>query len=159
MDRRNYLRTAGLLALTTLAGCVAAGAGESPSPETTESTLPVEPEYGDWFENVSNYDGTVDHRGEAEVLVHVGVKGNMGALGFGPAAVAVSPETTVVWEWTGNGGGHNVVSEDDAFDSGPLVADAGHRYTLRFDDVGTYRYVCEPHRTMGMRGAVVVVEN
>ncbi|WP_411968035.1 halocyanin domain-containing protein [Haloferax sp. YSSS75] len=159
MYRRTYLRTAGLLGLTTLAGCVAAGAGESSSVKTAEPMLPVEPDYGDWFENVSNYDGTTDRRGESEVLVHVGTKANMGSFGFGPVAAAVSPGTTVVWEWTGKGGSHNVVSEDDAFDSGPLAAAAGHRYTHRFDDVGTYRYVCEPHRAMGMRGAVVVVED
>jgi halocyanin-like protein len=147
------------LGLTALAGCVAAGAGEPSSPKPADSTLPVEPDYGDWFENVSNHGGTIDRRGEAEVVVSVGAKANMGSFGFDPAAVAVSPETTVVWEWTGEGGAHNVVSEDGSFDSGPLVDDAGHRYTHRFDEVGTSRYVCEPHRAMGMRGAIVVVED
>ena len=158
MYRRDYLYAAGLVGLggvVSLAGCSAAG---SPSPgPAAEPTLPTEPDYGDWFGGVSNFHGTVDRRGEDAVAVDVGAPANMGAFGFGPAAVAVSPGTTVVWEWTGEGGGHNVVAEDGSFSSGALVDGAGHTFTYRFDEPGVHRYVCEPHRTMGMRGAIVVL--
>lgn len=155
MYRRDYLHALGLGGLAALAGCTAAGAS---SPEhDADPTLPTEPDYGDWFTGVSNYHATVDRRFESTVVVEVGAPGNMGAFGFGPAAVAVSPVATVVWEWTGKGGGHNVVADDGLFTSGGLVDAAGHTYELRFDAPGVFRYVCEPHRTMGMRGAVVVL--
>ena len=48
-----------------------------------------------WFDDVSNVDGVVDRRGNDGVVVEVGVDANGGAFGFGPAAVRVSPGTTV----------------------------------------------------------------
>jgi hypothetical protein len=71
--------------------------------------------------------------------------------------VRISPGTTVVWEWTGAGGGHNVVAEDGTFSSGEdYVSEAGYTYEYTFESEGTYRYVCVPHETLGMKGAVVV---
>lgn len=161
MDRRDYVRAAGLLGiggLMALSGCSASGARTSGSRSgEAGAALEPEPDYGDWFEGVSNYDVTVDRRGEDSVTVRVGAPGNMGAFGFGPAAMAVSPGTTVVWEWTGRGGGHNVVADDGSFSSGALVDAASHTYVHRLDDPGVHRYVCEPHRAMGMHGAVVVL--
>ena len=157
VHRRDVLRAAALATvggLSALAGCSAAGAS---TPVGVEPTLLTEPAYGDWFDGVSNYAGTVDRRDESTVTVDVGARGNLGAFGFGPAAVAVSPGTTVVWRWTGRGGGHNVVADDGTYDSGPLVDEAGHSYERRFDAPGVSRYVCEPHRAMGMRGAVAVL--
>lgn len=155
MYRRDYLHALGLGGMAALAGCSAAGA--STSEHDADPTLPTEPDYGGWFSGVSNYNATVDRRNESRVGVEVGAHGNMGAFGFGPAAVAVSPGATVVWRWTGKGGGHNVVADDGSFTSGGLVDAAGHTYELRFDAPGIFRYVCEPHRTMGMRGAAVVL--
>lgn len=157
MNRRAFIGAGGMLGLTALAGCGAAGAGKPSRTEPPGSTLPVEPDYGDWFAGVSNYEATADRRGESAVTVRVDSEANMGAFGFDPAAVAVSPGTTVAWTTTGAGGGHNVVSETGAFHSGALVRTTGHTFTHRFVDPGTYRYVCEPHRKMGMRSAVVVL--
>jgi len=89
-------------------------------------------------------------------LDDVGAPGNMGAVGFAPAAVTVSPGTTVTWVWTGKGGGRNVVAEDGSFSNGSLVDSGGYRFEIRFAEHGIDRYVCEPHRAMSMRGAVVV---
>ena len=61
----------------------------------------------------------------------------------------------MVWEWTGEGGTHNVVAEDGPFESETVDGD-GHTFEHTFDAVGTYRYVCTPHRSLGMKGAVVV---
>ncbi|QAU11765.1 halocyanin domain-containing protein [Halorubrum sp. BOL3-1] len=113
--------------------------------------------YGDWFENVGNYEGTRDLRGESEVTVSVGA-GETGLL-FDPPAVLVDPGTTVVWEWTGQGGAHNVAEEDDVFSSGETVAEAGTTFEYTFEDAGegdVFRYVCEPHQATGMKGAVAV---
>ncbi|MFC4358719.1 halocyanin domain-containing protein [Halobium salinum] len=108
-----------------------------------------------WLDGVDNFDGVVDERGKSEVTVEVGTAGNGGDFGFGPAAVRVDPGTTVVWEWTGNGGSHNVVAEDGSFES-ELVGDAGYTFERTFDAPGFAAYYCMPHRAMGMKGAVLV---
>jgi halocyanin-like protein len=111
--------------------------------------------YQGWFADVSNFDGTDDRTGESSVTVGVGVEGNGSYFAFGPPAIRVDPGTEVVWEWTGRGGGHNVVDLDGAFES-ELTADEGHTFTHTFESEGVYRYYCGPHRANGMKGAVVV---
>jgi halocyanin-like protein len=100
-------------------------------------------------------DGTVDATGQEEVAVEVGAEGNGGNLAFDPPAVHVDPGTTVLWEWTGEGGQHNVVAEDGSFES-DLTGEAGHTYGLEVDGNGIVKYACEPHEAAGMKGAVVV---
>lgn len=152
-NRRTFLRLAGLAGLGLLAGCTASGATPTP---TDDPYVPTEPDYAGWFEGVSNYRGTVDRRGEPEVRVLVGTAGSTGFYKFDPPAVAVSQGTSVVWEWTGKGGTHNVVAAHGTFDSGKLVSKAGHTFAHTFDEPGVFTYVCEPHRSMGMKGAVFV---
>ncbi|MUV91165.1 halocyanin domain-containing protein, partial [Halapricum sp. CBA1109] len=53
------------------------------------SGLRRRPGFDGWLSNTSNYDGLVDERGSDEVVVDVGVQGNNGTNGFGPAAVRV----------------------------------------------------------------------
>jgi halocyanin-like protein len=146
VTRRTALRSAvGLAGGAALAGGAGSAAAQSDG------------EFGGWFDNVSNFEGVADRTGQDEVTVDVGVQANGGALGFGPAAVRVSPGTTVVWEWTGEGGGHNVVAEDGTFSSGEeFVSEAGYTYDYTFESEGTYRYICVPHETLGMKGVVVV---
>ncbi|ELZ52536.1 MULTISPECIES: halocyanin domain-containing protein [Halorubrum] len=114
--------------------------------------LAEEPDYGGWFDGANNYEQTVDATGQDEVTVDVGAGDG---LAFGPAAVAVSPGTTVVWEWTGQGGGHNVAAESGDFES-ETVQEEGHTFEYTFEEPGTYEYVCTPHSSVGMKGAVVV---
>jgi halocyanin-like protein len=135
-----------------------AGTYEPPSDDDRNSgagpDLP-EPDFGDYLDGVNNYDGEVVNRmGEAEVTVEVGAGDT--SLAFGPAAVHVDLGATVVWEWTGKGGAHNVVAEDGTFDSGETVSEHGATYQHRFEQAGIYRYYCNPHRAVGMKGAVVV---
>lgn len=112
--------------------------------------------YDGYLSDASNFDGTtVDRRGESEVTVAVGAQGNNGAFAFAPPAVQVDPGTTVVWEWTGEGGQHNVVSEDGTFESA-LAGEAGHTYEYTFEEGGVFTYFCQPHKGLGMKGAVVV---
>jgi len=67
------------------------------------------PDFGGFLDAVGNSSGSVvDERGKDTVTVEVGVEANGGAYGFGPAAVHVDNGATVQWEWTGEGGGHNV---------------------------------------------------
>lgn len=124
---------------------------------TGTASAQEEPDYGGWFDDVSNYDGTADMRGQDTVEVAVGAEGNGGQFAFDPPAVMVSPGTTVVWTWTGQGGPHNVVSDGDGpLDSGDPVPDEGTTYEHTFEEEGIYKYVCNPHSGLGMKGAVAV---
>lgn len=42
------------------------------------------------------------------------------------------------------------------FDSGPLVQPAGTTFSHTFEEPRIYKYYCEPHKSLGMRGAVFV---
>ena len=114
--------------------------------------LAQEPDYGGWLSGANNYDQTVDATGRDEVTVSVGAGDG---LSFGPAAVAVSAGTTVVWEWTGEGGGHNVAAESGNFES-ETVTEGGHTFEYTFEETGVHQYACTPHSSVGMKGAVVV---
>lgn len=180
LDRRTFLRsTATASALTMLAGC-SGGSGESGdgagpdgssdnsgdggSDDTGDaggenaSTEPSSTDVEEYVGGSSNYDGqTVVHTDQDEVTISVGVEGNGGAFAFDPPAVKVSTGTTVVWEWTGEGGTHNVVSEGNGpLDSGSAVAEEGTTYQYTFEETGTFLYKCVPHASLNMVGAVVV---
>ncbi|MFC7187059.1 halocyanin domain-containing protein [Halorubrum yunnanense] len=142
MSRRGLFRAgaAGAAAATGLA----AGSGT------------VAAQYGGYLDDVGNYDGTHDYTGQDEVTVAVGA---VNGLRFGPAAILIDPGTTVVWEWTGEGGAHNVVAEDETFDSGETVSEAGATFEYAFDDASegdTFNYYCTPHKAAGMKGGVAV---
>ncbi len=148
-----FLKTAGgaaggAAALNAGAGSVTAaseegggGGGESP-------------DFGGHLDGANNFDGSVtDATGQDEVTVEVGAGDG---LAFGPAAVHVDNGATVVWEWTGEGGAHNVVANDETFNSGSAVTSGTFEYT--FEEDGIYNYVCVPHEGSGMLGSVVVGE-
>ena len=112
-------------------------------------------DYGEWFANVGNFDGTIDRTGQDEVRIEVGASGNGGAFAFSPAAVHVDPGTRIIWEWTGEGAQHDVAAEDGSFGSA-LKSEAGATYGIEVDGAGIVEYACTPHRGIGMKGAIVV---
>jgi halocyanin-like protein len=137
------------------AGGVGVAAGQSGGP------------YGGWFGGstgapTDNYDGTEDRRGQDQVSVEVGAEGNGGPFAFEPAAIRIDPGTTVTFEWTSDT--HNVVVQEqpDGADWGGTEGgestyyDTGYTYTHTFDTEGIYKYYCQPHLAVGMKGAVVV---
>ncbi|PSP77345.1 halocyanin domain-containing protein [Halobacteriales archaeon QS_1_68_20] len=161
LDRRTFLTTAGAASAVALAGCTGGGDGSDEPGDTDDGStdnggggnyLDDEPDYSDWFGDANAYKGTADYRDESDPTVKVG--GGEG-LAFEPAAIAVSTGTTVTWEWTGDGGSHNVVSRDDAFES-EFSGDEGHTFEYTFEESGTYEYYCDPHETSGMKGVVYV---
>lgn len=172
VSRRTVVKS---VAAASAAGLLAGCAGDAPTAEQTDGAdgdMPAatstsqetgsseggaaEPaSFDGWFDDVSNYDGVVDATGQEAVTVDVGVEGNQGAFAFGPAAVRVDAGTTVTWEWTGNGGAHNVAAEDGSFESG-TVSDAGYTFEQTFEATGEVKYVCTPHQSLGMKGIVVV---
>ncbi len=158
IPRRRALQVAGVAAATALAGCFdsdyGAGAREDRDPADAE------PEYGEWFEDARGYEATIDSREDDAVTILVGA-GDDG-FAYDPAAVAVSPGTEITFEWTGEGGAHNVEVYDGPADIGyeDLEDEAGftHTATVDEDDRGITRYFCTPHEAQGMKGAVVVAD-
>ena len=148
--RRTFVRIAAAAAVTpTVAGCTGGG---SEGGDGGSGDLPAE--IDDYLSGANGYDGSLaDHTGESEVTVEVGTGAN--GFGFDPAVIGIEAGTTVVWEWTGQGGAHNVVDEDGAFES-ELQSEAGATFEHTFEESGTVRYYCNPHRGSGMKGGIVV---
>lgn len=94
-----------------------------------------------------------DARGQDNVTVKVGA-GDQG-LSFGSPVLRIDPGTTVTFRWTGRGGVHNVNVLDSDWKSS-LTYEQGTTYEVTFDESGVYRYVCDPHRPLGMKGIVIV---
>ncbi|KTG22595.1 halocyanin domain-containing protein [Haloferax profundi] len=136
----------------------AAGGAAVAATSGTAAAQTEQPDFGGYLDGIDG--GYEDLRGQSEVTIEVGAEGNGGALAFAPAGVWVDPGTTVTWEWTGEGGGHNVKMEEGpaSLDSGPAVAEAGTTYEYTFEeaDAGISKYYCEPHQALGMLGAVAV---
>jgi serine/threonine-protein kinase len=158
--RRKFIAATGATAATVaLAGCSSGGdngddggngGGGASVPDAVDSYL---------SDNSANgYNGSaVDETGSSSVTIEVGA-GDQG-LAFAPAAVVVDAGTEVVWEWTGNGGAHNVVSADNSamsFNSGESVSEEGTTFSQTFDSAGNQLYYCTPHQSLGMHGAVIV---
>ena len=111
----------------------------------------------EWLVGSSNFDGTVVDKTDASTAtIRVGAAGNKGHFAFDPPVLKVSTDTTVVWEWTGDGGGHNVVFQELSLGSGKPAPEPDSTFEHTFEVEGTYRYACEPHRALGMKGAIIV---
>jgi halocyanin-like protein len=172
-DRRSVLRAFGTLSTAGLVGLAGCGGGEGGDGDDGDGA-PSGDEYpaiDDWLTETDvggaddTYDGTLDdRRGTDEITIDVGSEGNGGNFAFGLSAVVVSAGTTVVWEWTGEGGLHNVVAEPDeqlgesdyTFSSGDPVDTAGVEYSRTLDEPGVALYKCVPHLALGMKGGIVV---
>ncbi len=161
--RRTVLRAAGSIAVMgLLAGCQS----EDEEPESVES----------WLAHAKGYDNSIqDMTGNKSIAVTVGPDelntpehphtswnesqrhNNADDIPmFEPAAIEVSPGTTVTWKWEGRGA-HNVVATDGKFDSGGITSQGPFSHT--FKSPGTHYYYCEPHKESGMKGAVVVADS
>mgnify|MGYP002761269674 FL=1 len=168
LSRRRYLAgTGAALTIGTLAGCSGGGDGGDGSDGGDggdggggEAVDDVPSEIDDHLSEARMYEGTImDFTGQDEVTVEVGA-GDVG-FAFSPAAIRIDSSTTVVWEWTGNGGAHNVASVEGSesdFDSGDSVSEEGHTFEQSFDNTGIQLYQCTPHQANGMLGAIEVVE-
>jgi serine/threonine-protein kinase len=167
ISRRRFIRGASTVALTAgIAGCSGNGGdngdnggdsgdsgdnGNGGSPEDRLDTFLNE-------EDAQLYDEIEDHTGEDSVTVMVGA-GDQGTA-FDPPAIRVSTGTTVTWEWTGAGGGHNVSPADDSdfsdFGESEIIDEEGHTVENTFDETGVALYVCDPHQSLGMVGGIIV---
>jgi serine/threonine-protein kinase len=171
LSRRRYVAgTGAALTLGTLAGCAGGNGGDGSSDdggsdgdggsEPGQPADDVPGEIDDYLADASGYDGTIaDYTGEDEVTVAVGA-GDVG-FAFDPAAVRIDAGTTVVWEWTGEGGAHNVESAEGSaseFSSGDPVDSDSETFEQTFDAAGVELYLCSPHEANGMLGGIEIVE-
>lgn len=164
-NRRKLLLATGAALTAGLAGCGGGGDGDSNDSNNGDgSSSPTESANNYLSSNDANaYDGSLtDETGSDSVTVKVGTSDN--PRGFVPAGVKVSPGTTVTWEWTGNGGQHNVKGEESpdggtSLDSGSSVQSSGETYEETLETAGAYNYFCTPHKAVGMYGAVVVEDS
>ncbi|WP_254838299.1 halocyanin domain-containing protein [Natronomonas marina] len=162
MKRRDFMRAAG--GTTAAAGATvgaagpaaAAGGGGEGGGESGGRTVPA---FGSYLDDANLYseESIVDARDQDSVTISVGAGDG---LAFDPPAIWISPGTTVTWEWTGEGGTHNVVANEGpaGLDSGSAVESSSATYEFEFteDHAGITTYRCIPHETSGMKGAVAV---
>ncbi|WP_276257713.1 halocyanin domain-containing protein [Haloglomus litoreum] len=150
-----------------MAGCTGDGG------DGGQDTVPGNdfPAVDDWLTETDvggaddTYEGTlVDLRDQDTVTIGVGTEGNGDDFAFGPSAVLVSAGTEVVWDWTGDGGRHNVEAEPDdqlgesdyEFSSGEPTQSADTEYRRTLDEAGVVLYHCEPHLSVGMKGGIAI---
>ena len=174
IDRRRLLRGVAGLGLAGVAGCTGNGSGNGNGDDGNARTpIPGDayPLVGRWLteEEIGGaddtYDGSIANRLDRDTVeVGVGTEGNGGSFAFGPSAVAVSVGTDVEFAWTGEGGAHNVEAlpaeqlgeSDYEFSSGEPTAEPNTVHTRTMDVEGIALYHCEPHLSLGMKGAIVV---
>ena len=145
LGRRDLMRVA-------LGAAAATGAAATATPAVAQA-------YDGWMDGVSNYEGTLDYTGREAVTVAVGAGEN--DLRFDPPAILVDPGTTVTWEWTGEGGQHNVVHQPEGEDGDPafeseLMEEEGATFERTLEEETAFRYYCDPHRAAGMKAVVAV---
>lgn len=117
----------------------------------------VRPEWPSGVEN-GNLGTYTDARGQDEVTIDVGAGDG---LAFGPTKVWVDPGTTITWEWTGNGGDHNVETVEGPADfQSEIVGEEGYTFSVELteENAGIIHYQCQPHATVGMHAGIAVGE-
>lgn len=159
-NRRKFLAASGTALTIAVAGCSGGGdsGGDDGGDDGDNGGGGEVPEEVDTYlsDNEANgYDGSAaDETGSSSVTIQVGA-GSEG-LAFDPAAVTVDDGTEVTWEWTGEGGGHNVAVNEGPTDfSSETVDEEGHTFSETLES-GNYLYQCDPHASLGMHGAVIV---
>lgn len=149
IQRREFLRVAGGgVAIASASGTATAQQGGKTNGAPTE---PID--YGGYLEGVNGWGGagsTVDKTGTKEVHIKVGVGPQQ--ISFTPVAVHVSPGTTIIWKWYGSKV-HNVHAKTGAFKS-KIKGSGTFTYTVKKQ--GIVPYWCDPHKGLGMKGALAV---
>jgi len=153
LSRRRFVQgTGAAIVATGLAGCGSGGGdGGGGGGDGVPGAI------DDHLDGANEYDGSIDdHTGEDEVTIEVGAGDG---LAFSPTAIRIDAGTTVVWEWTGEGGQHNVASVDGSASDfkSDRYSESGENFEQSFDDAGEQLYVCEPHQAQGMKGGIDVV--
>ncbi|MFC7222097.1 halocyanin domain-containing protein [Halalkalicoccus sp. GCM10025322] len=155
MKRREFITAAGVGGAATAVG--ANGAVGTAAAQEEEGPQEV-PDWPEFVTEANEYSSgaTEDLRGESEATVEVGAGDG---LAFAPPAIWIDAGTTVTWEWTGEGGGHNVSSQEGEDFSSDVTDEAGFTFEHTFEQDGQINtYQCDPHAGQGMHGGVAVGE-
>jgi plastocyanin len=83
--------------------------------------------------------------------INIGDGAQLSAYKFDPATLEINAGDSVTWANVGSLG-HTVTTMDQSFDSGNI--DPGGSWSLEFDTLGTFPYICVPHPWM--KGTIVV---
>ncbi|WP_281195081.1 halocyanin domain-containing protein [Halorubrum sp. F4] len=146
--RREFLGAVLTGTVAGIGGCLGDDTKGDPAAETVSAS-----ERAAWLDDANGYNGVADRTGRETVRVAVGPES--ATLAFVPTAVRIDPGTTIRWEWGPDDTEHNVVGVDTEFES-ELTATADHAFSREFDEPGTVRYHCRPHRGLDMVGAIIV---
>lgn len=157
VGRREALTTGGVVLAGALAGCLFGSGDDEDAYYEDESFVDEadEPDYDGYLDGI-DYPGTVDWTDVDEAAMVVAVGTGREGMGYAPRSVRVEAGATVTWEWTGEGGRHDVVHVDGEFDSGELH-ESGATWEHSFEEPGEYAYFCTPHEHRNMKGGVEVV--
>ena len=77
-------------------------------------------------------------------------------LRFSPSTVTINEGDSIRFFWDGQFLPHNAVEENETFDSGDTASDEDYQFVFVFGLNGTFDYHCEPHRSLGMIGQIIV---
>ncbi|WP_435363779.1 plastocyanin/azurin family copper-binding protein [Haloarchaeobius sp. DYHT-AS-18] len=154
--RRDLLTTATSSVFTLgLAGCL--GGEETPGgDEMTTTTATAEPTTQPPDTTQPSTTTTTGSTGSG--ATEVVAVGPAGEFVFTPERLTVSPGTTVRFEWGSPGHTVSPTSQPDSADWAGVddTKDAGYVHEHTFEVAGTYEYLCKPHQSLGMTGAIVV---
>lgn len=165
-SRRGLLSASGSVGLVALAGCSGVLRDDDPAEDGIGPANESDGDAGNGGDDGNSTDDAsddetppmpdpVDWTGEDRGTISVGPDGDRE---FEPDAVRITPGTLVRWLWESDG--HGVTPVDQPADADwpgeEQLADEGHGHEFTFERVGTYAYVCEPHRGQGARGYVIV---
>ncbi|WP_256297431.1 plastocyanin/azurin family copper-binding protein [Haloarchaeobius salinus] len=168
--RRGVLKATGTaLLLGSLAGCSSDGGGDgtptdTPTATPTATTEPPattsEPEPSTESEPSTDDESGDGGQSRASAVIEVGPDGDFRFEPGTDEAVYVTPGTEVLFYWASDS--HNIVVEsapDGAeWEGHEPVENEGFEYRHTFETLGEYRFHCEPHHSLGMRGEIVVNE-
>lgn len=74
---------------------------------------------------------------------------------FVPSELHIAPGTTVRWKNT-TSNYHTVTPDGHSAWTQWQTATMGETFEVQFDQAGTFRYYCMPHRALGMMGTIIV---
>jgi len=77
-------------------------------------------------------------------------------LRFNPSEITIQEGQAIRFVWGGQALPHNAVADDGVFDSGEPARDVDYRIVFEVGTAGSYRFVCEPHESVGMVGQLIV---
>ena len=75
---------------------------------------------------------------------------------FVPKIIEITEGETIQWINESNGS-HNVVENENLFKS-KMLNKKLDTFEFTFGKSGTYNYYCQPHKSMGMKGVVHVID-